>query len=110
MAQHFGVDPFIVTPIALMILFVLGTIVQFALINPLLKRPDFEMHVQSALVLFGLALLLQTVLVILFSADPQGIRTSYSDAVITLGGVRLPVVKVVATAWLSCRWRRCTPS
>lgn len=97
MARSSGLDPFIVTPIALMILFALGTVVQFALINPLLKRPDFEMHVQSALVLFGLALLLQTLLVILFSADPQGIRTSYSDAVITFAGVRLPVVKVVAT-------------
>lgn len=97
MSQHFGLDPFIVTPLALIALFLAGMVVQFALVNPLLKRPDFEMHVQSALVLFGLALLLQTLLVIQFTADPQGIRTSYSDSVISLFGLRLPVVKVVAT-------------
>jgi branched-chain amino acid transport system permease protein len=95
--QHFGLDPFVVTPLALMALFLAGVVVQFLLINPLLRRPDFEMHVQSALVLFGLALLLQTLLVIQFTADPQGIRTSYSDSVIVIGGLRLPVVKVVAT-------------
>lgn len=97
LSQHLGLDPFIVTPIALMALFLAGAVVQFVLINPLLKRPDFEMHVQSALVLFGLALLLQTLLTIQFTADPQSIRTSYSDSVITLVGIRLPVVKVVAT-------------
>jgi branched-chain amino acid transport system permease protein len=97
LSQYFALDPFIVTPLALVALFLAGVAVQFLLVNPLLKRPDFEMHVQSALVLFGLALLLQTLLVIQFTADPQGIRTAYSDSVITLFGVRLPVVKVIAT-------------
>ena len=90
-----------------MALFVIGVVVQLVLVNPLLKRPDFEMHVQSALVLFGLALFLQTVLVIAFSADYQGIRTSYSDSVITILDLRLPVVKLIAVASLSPRLLCC---
>jgi branched-chain amino acid transport system permease protein len=97
LTQAFGVDPFIVTPIAAAALFAIGVVVQVVLINPLLSRPDFEMHVQSALVLFGLALLVQTLLVIVFTADPEGVRTPYSDSVIILSNVRLPVVKVIAT-------------
>jgi len=47
LSQYFGLDPFIVTPLALVALFLAGVAVQFLLVNPLLKRPDFEMHVQS---------------------------------------------------------------
>lgn len=97
LTQAFGVDPFIVTPIAAAALFAIGVVVQVVLINPLLSRPDFEMHVQSALVLFGLALLVQTLLIIVFTADPEGVRTPYSDSVVVLSNVRLPVVKLIAT-------------
>jgi branched-chain amino acid transport system permease protein len=97
LTHAFGVDPFIVTPIAAAALFAIGVVVQVLLINPLLSRPDFEMHVQSALVLFGLALLVQTLLVIVFTADPEGIRVLYSDSVVVLSNVRLPVVKLIAT-------------
>lgn len=97
LVRAFGLDPFIAAPLALVPLFLCGVLVQVLLVNPLLKRPDFEMHVQSALVLFGLALLLQTVLTIVFTADPQGIRTPYSDSVVILFGQRLPLVKVIAT-------------
>jgi branched-chain amino acid transport system permease protein len=51
-------------------------------------------HVQSALILFGLYFLIQTAITLEFSADPQGLRTSYSDAVITVLGLRLPLLKV----------------
>jgi branched-chain amino acid transport system permease protein len=91
-----GLDPYVVAPLAIVALFAIGIIVQLLIINPLLSRPDFEMHVQSALVLFGLALLIQTLLVILFSADTQAIHTSYSDKVVAIAGLRLPIVKLVA--------------
>lgn len=94
--EKFGLDPFVATPFVMMGLFLLGVLVQVILINPLLSRPDFEMHVQSALVLFGAALLLQTLLIIAFSADYRGLHTSYSNAVIAIGGLRLPDVKLAA--------------
>jgi branched-chain amino acid transport system permease protein len=71
-------------------------VVQILLVNPLLSRPDYEMHVQSAIVLFGVALLIQTVLVIVFSADFRAVHTSYSDTVVVVGPLRLPQVKLVA--------------
>jgi branched-chain amino acid transport system permease protein len=95
-SMKFGLDPYLVTPLALVILFLMGVTVQVLLINPLLSRPDFEMHVQSALVLFGLALFIQVALVLVFSADFQGINTSYTDTVIAFAGLRLPLVKVTA--------------
>jgi branched-chain amino acid transport system permease protein len=96
-SEGLGLDPYIVAPIALAALFALGAIVQVLLINPLLSRPDFEMHVQSALVLFGLALFIQVLLVLIFSADFRGIHTSYTDSVVQFGSLRLPLVKLVAT-------------
>lgn len=96
-ADRFGLDPYIVTPLAMAVLFGFGVVVQLVLINPLLKRPDFEMHVQSALVLFGLALFIQVVLVLAFSADFRGINTPYSNTVIHFAGMRLPLVKLIAT-------------
>ncbi len=97
-ADNFGLDPYVATPLVVMILFAIGVIVQLLLINPLLSRPDYEMHVQSALVLFGVALFVQTVLVIVFSADFRAVHTSYSDAVITVGSLRIPEVKLAAVA------------
>ena len=97
-AGRFGFDPYVATPVVVMLLFLIGVGVQMLLINPLLSRPDYEMHVQSALVLFGAALLIQTLLVIVFSADYRGLHTSYSDAVVAVGGLRLPQVKLVAAA------------
>ena len=96
-AERFGLDPYLVTPPVLVILFAMGATVQVLLINPLLSRPDFEMHVQSALVLFGLALLIQVSLVLAFSADFKGIHTSYTDSVVQVAGLRLPLVKLIAT-------------
>jgi len=96
-AQSLGLDPYLTTPIAVMGLFALGIAVQYVIINPLLPRPDYEMHVHSALVLFGLALFVQTLLVILFSADYRAIHTNYTDSVVLIGEeLRLPVVKLTA--------------
>ena len=100
-SQKLGLDPYLVTPLVLAILFALGAAVQVLLINPLLSRPDFEMHVQSALVLFGLALFVQVCLVLAFSADFRGIHTSYTDTVIQIAGLRLPLVKIIATVLAS---------
>ena len=96
-ATVIGLDPYLVTPLVVLLLFCLGVLVQIFLINPLLKRPDYEMHVHSCLVLFGAALFIQTLLVIVFSADFQAVHTSYSDTVILIGeDLRLPQLKIAA--------------
>ena len=92
-----GLDPYVATPLVVMVLFLLGVAVQLVADQSAALAPDYEMHVQSALVLFGAALLIQTVLVIVFSADYQAVHTSYTDAVVAVGRLRLPAVKLVAT-------------
>lgn len=97
LSRTMGLDPYIVTPLVVIALFGVGVLVQIVLINPLLPRPDYEMHVHSALVLFGAALFVQTALVVVFSADFQAVRTPYTDSVIRIGeDIRLPIVKLVA--------------
>jgi len=96
-AAVLGMDLYLVTPLVVMLLFCIGVLVQIFLINPLLKRPDYEMHVHSCLVLFGAALFIQTLLVIMFSADFQAVHTSYSDTVIIIDeDLRLPQLKMAA--------------
>jgi branched-chain amino acid transport system permease protein len=96
-SKSLGLDPYLVTPLVVMVLFVVGVVVQILLINPLLARPDYEMHVHSALVLFGAALFVQTLLVIVYTADYQAVHTSYTDAVFKVGDdLRIPQVKVIA--------------
>ncbi|MFN0301662.1 MAG: branched-chain amino acid ABC transporter permease, partial [Burkholderiales bacterium] len=96
-SKSLGLDPHLVTPLVVMVLFVVGVVVQIVLINPLLSRPDYEMHVHSALVLFGAALFVQTLLVIVYTADYQAVHTSYTDAVFKIGDdLRIPQVKVIA--------------
>lgn len=96
-SERMGLDPYLVMPFAFIALFLVGVVVQLLVINPLLPRPDYEMHVHSALVLFGVALFVQTVLVILFTADSRALHTPYTDSVIRIGeDLRLPLTKVAA--------------
>jgi branched-chain amino acid transport system permease protein len=97
---HFlHMDPLATAPIVLLLMFSLGALVYRSVVRPLLRRPEHDMHMQSALVLFGLSLLIQTVLVMQFSADFRGLTTSYTNTVVTIVGARFPVVKLVAVVF-----------
>jgi branched-chain amino acid transport system permease protein len=94
--RRLGINPFLSLALTIPILAATGAAIQLGLINRLLSRPPFEMHTHSALVLFAVSFLVQSLLAIVFTADPQGLQTSFSDSVWQVAGLRLPVVKLMA--------------
>jgi branched-chain amino acid transport system permease protein len=85
-------DPLVLlVPIAA-VLFVFGYLMQRALINPFINRPE---HSQFML-LVAVALILVNVQLIVFGPDAQGIRTAYSFDSFKLGPVIVDASKVYA--------------
>ena len=87
-------DPLaLLVPIAA-VLFVFGYLLQKAVINPFITRPE---HSQFML-LVAVALILVNLQLILFGPDAQGIRTGYSFDSFQLGPLIVDAAKVYAAA------------
>ena len=87
-------DPLVsLVPVAA-VLFVFGYLLQRALINPFINRPE---HSQFML-LVAIALILVNVQLIIFGPDAQGVRTSYSLDSFQLGPLVVDAAKVYAAA------------
>jgi branched-chain amino acid transport system permease protein len=85
-----GVDPLLALPLAMGVLFVLGYGTQLVLINRVIRAPLF----MTLIVTFGLELLLVNAALLLWTADPRSVTTSYSSAAVALAGVQLPTARV----------------
>lgn len=88
-----GLDPFLGMLVAAAVLFVIGYVVQRALINLVVNAPIF----MTLLLTFGLDLLLVQGMNIAFTANYRSIKTSYAGDSFDLGGgVRLPIGRLLA--------------
>jgi branched-chain amino acid transport system permease protein len=93
-----GVDPFasllLVVPLSLL----LGLLLYWALFG-FVVRADEETRVKNSLLIgFGLALALHALAVRLWTADERSITTPYGGAVISLGPLAIPVVRLASLA------------
>lgn len=89
----FGLDPFLGTVPAAIVLFAVGYLIQRGLVNLVVNAPVFI----TLLLTFGLELLLVNGLLIVFTADYRSVPTSYAVHSITLpGDVRLPLGRLIA--------------
>ncbi len=93
-----GIDPFasllLVVPLSLL----LGLCLYWGLFG-FVVRADEETRVKNSLLIgFGLALALQALAVRLWTADERSIPTPYGGAVISVGGLTIPVVRLVSLA------------
>jgi branched-chain amino acid transport system permease protein len=93
-----GIDPFasllLVVPLSLL----LGLCLYWGLFG-FVVRADEETRVKNSLLIgFGLALALQALAVRLWTADERSIPTPYGGAVINVGGLTIPVVRLVSLA------------
>ena len=87
-------DPLVsLVPVAA-VLFVFGYLLQRALINPFINRPE---HSQFML-LVAVALILVNLQLIVFGPDAQGVRTAYSFDSFQLGPLIIDAAKVYAAA------------
>lgn len=81
MFDRFGVDPYLSILVAAPVLFVVGILVQRLLIHPARNAPA---HNQLLLTL-GLALFIENLLLVLFTATPRSIRLEYGRGLTDFG-------------------------
>ena len=89
-----GLDPFLSLAIVFAMLVVLGLLLHAFLFSRIVRLDEENRIKNSLLIGFGLTLILHTLAVTLFTADDRGIVTAYSSNALTVGGVRLPVVRL----------------
>ena len=87
-----GLDPLIMLVPISAVLFALGYLMQRAIINPFINRPE---HSQFML-LVAVAIVMVNGLLLIFGPDSQGITTAYSFDSFDLGGVIIDGGKVYA--------------
>jgi branched-chain amino acid transport system permease protein len=104
-----GIDPFVSLPLVFITLFLFG-IVLYQVLFRFVVRFDIEKRIKNSLLIsFGLVLVLQATAVRLFTADERTISTSYSSEAITIGVIRIPLVRlgglvVAVIAALALEW------
>jgi branched-chain amino acid transport system permease protein len=87
-----GLDPLIMLVPISAVLFALGYLMQRAIINPFINRPE---HSQFML-LVAIAIIMVNGLLLVFGPDSQGITTAYSFDSFDLGGIIIDAGKVYA--------------
>ncbi len=88
--QFFGLDPFMALVLILPLMFLVGYLLQFLLINRLVERP----HLMVLLVSFGVSIALANLFKILFTSDPRNVPVAYNGSV-ELAGITFPIVKTI---------------
>lgn len=89
-----GVDPFVAIPFVFVALFLFGVFLYQVLFR-FVTRFEIETRIKNSLLIsFGLVLVLQALAVRFFTADERTISTQYSSEAITIGLVRIPMVRL----------------
>jgi branched-chain amino acid transport system permease protein len=93
-----GMDPFVSLVLVVPLTVLLGAALYLGLFA-FVVRTDEETRVKNSLLIgFGLALALHTIAVKLWTADERSIPTPYSGAVLTVGDVAIPLVRLASLA------------
>jgi branched-chain amino acid transport system permease protein len=89
-----GIDPFLSMPIVFIVMFGFGALLYVVLFR-FVTRTEVHTRIKNSLLIsFGLVLVLQALAVRFFTADERTISTAYSSEAITIGLVRVPVVRL----------------
>src|SRR5580698_2323213 len=92
LATQFGIDPLVSLVVTMPVLFVAGVLIQHFLIRRVLGPNDMP----QIFLTFALSLLLLNLALMLFSANYRTVHTSYSDEALHVGGLYIPVAKLIA--------------
>ncbi len=92
LATQFGIDPVISLVFSMPALFVVGVLVQHFLIRRVLGLNDLP----QIFLTFALSLLILNLSLMLFSANYHTVHTWYSDEALHIGGLYIPVAKLIA--------------
>ena len=91
LVTYFGINPFLSILFVVPIMFVVGFAIQKYLLNRVLGK---EME-PPLLVAFGISIILQNLLLLVFTPDAKGIMTDISVKTIQIGNIYLPVLYLV---------------
>jgi branched-chain amino acid transport system permease protein len=93
-----GIDPFASLLLVLPLSLLLGLVLYGGLFG-FVVRAEEEARVRNSLLIgFGLALVLHALAVRLWTADERSVVTPYGGAVITVGDLSIPVIRLVSLA------------
>jgi branched-chain amino acid transport system permease protein len=87
-----GIDPFLALPIAALVMFVLGYLLQRYILNLIVRSPMLN----TLLITFGLNVVITYLAQLLFSADFRTINPGYAGMNFNVGGITVPVVSLAA--------------
>ncbi|HLJ61416.1 MAG TPA: branched-chain amino acid ABC transporter permease [bacterium] len=94
----FRIDPFVSIVPSALALFVVGVVLYRLLFARLVFVPDETKLKNSILIGFGVSLVLQTLVLIAWTADERAVTTAGAGAVLEVGGVVVPLVRLGALA------------
>jgi len=87
-----GLDPFAALPVAMLVMFTFGYLVQRGVLNLVVRAPMFD----TLLITFGIDVLLTYFAQLAFTADFRAINPSYAGDNFELLGATVPLVRVAA--------------
>jgi branched-chain amino acid transport system permease protein len=88
---RFGLDPYASLPLTMLAAFAFGWLLQRFVINHIVRAPMF----MTLLLTFGVDLTLTVIFLALFHADPRQVNPSYAARSLEMGGMVLPVTRLV---------------
>ncbi len=89
-----GIDPFLGLPIAMLVMFAFGYVLQRGLLNLVVRSALLN----TLLITFGLDVVITYVAQLAFSADFRTINPAYAGASLTLAGITIPLARLAAFA------------
>jgi branched-chain amino acid transport system permease protein len=92
LATQFGIDPILSLFVSMPVLFFVGVVVQHLLIRRVLGLNDLP----QIFLTFALSLLILNLALMLLTANYRTVHTWYSDEAFHIGGLYIPVAKLVA--------------
>jgi len=115
MFHLWGINPFWALPLSMVLLFLVGIIIQFLIVNPITKANPSRVAVENATLIafFGVLFLLENLALLWFSADYRSV--SYLTNSISLFNVSISLNKIIVMAvslllnillilWISKTW------
>ena len=92
----YGIDPLASLLIIIPLFFILGVVIYYWTVPRLLKSEDPE--IASYLAYFGIALIINSGIIIGWGGDPRGVPCPFKVASISTGGIHLPTGRLIAFA------------
>jgi len=100
-SDRFGIEPFLVVPLAMALLFVLGYAIQAAMLNRVLKTS----LLLSLALTFGINLILVDLVVMGYTSDFRAVSTRYASAALEWGDAFVPLARLGACVFaLALAW------